>query len=86
MTNAAGGDPRSPEQIAHEAAFTDISDVLLNLEHTIARTKKAIARARKDGGNSNIELALVDALGELERVHKTLMQGTYYADDSLRLI
>ncbi|MCW5945111.1 MAG: hypothetical protein KIT06_04985 [Cryobacterium sp.] len=64
----------------------EISDVLLNLEHTIDRSKKALARVRKAGGDSNVEIALVEALADLQRVHKRLMQDTYYAGDSVRLI
>ncbi|MBX3089855.1 MAG: hypothetical protein KF772_04650 [Cryobacterium sp.] len=77
---------RSPQQIAHENALGEISDVLLNLEHTIDRSKKALARVRKAGGDSNVELALEEALADLQRVHKRLMQDTYYAGDSVRLI
>ncbi len=76
---------RSAEQIAHEKALGEISDVLLNLEHTIARAKKALVRVRKAGDN-NIELALTEAIVDLERSHKRFMQDTYYAGDSLRLI
>lgn len=86
MSTPASSDPRSAEQIAREAAMGEVSDVLLNLEHTIARSKKAIDRSRKSGGNPNVELALADALADLQRVHKRLMQDTYYAGDSLRLI
>lgn len=77
---------RSPEEAAREVALAEVSDVLLNLEHTIARTKKAIATARKSGSATNAELALSDALTDLEKVHKRLMHDTYYAADSLRLI
>jgi hypothetical protein len=86
VSNPASNDPRSAEQIARESAMGEVSDVLLNLEHTIARSKKAIERSRKAGGNPNVELALQDALAELQRIHKRLMQDTYYAGDSLRLI
>jgi len=81
-----GDNQRSPEQIAHERALGEISDVLLNLEHTRARAKKAQATVRKTGGNNNIELALTELIADLERTHKRLMQDTYYAGDSLRLI
>ena len=39
--SAASSNERSPQQVAHENALGEISDVLLNLEHTIARAKKA---------------------------------------------
>jgi len=89
MSNPAGaGAPneRSPQQVAHENALGEISDVLLNLEHTTARAKKALIRVRKAGGDTNVELALVEALDDLRRTHKRLMQDTYYAGDSVRLI
>lgn len=89
MSMPAGGheeNERSAKQIAHEQALGEISDVLLNLEHTISRAKKARTRVRKAGGDNNVELALVDAITDLERSHKRLMQDTYYAGDSLRLI
>lgn len=77
---------RSPEQVAHEHALSEISDVMLNLEHTITRAKKALIRVRKSGGDNNVELALIDLIADLDRNHKRLMQDTYYAGDSLRLI
>lgn len=93
MSTPAGADAggarageRSAEQAAHERALGEISDVLLNLEHTIARAKKAQTRVRKAGGDNNVELALADVVADLERSHKRLMQDTYYAGDSLRLI
>lgn len=82
----AGDNQRSAEQTAHEQALGEISDVLLNLEHTISRAKKALARVRKSGGDHNIELALQDAIADLERSHKRFMQDTYYSGDTLRLI
>lgn len=84
--SAASPNERSPQQVAHEQALGEISDVLLNLEHTMARAKKALARVRKSGGDTNVELALVEALADLQRTHKRLMQDTYYAGDSVRLI
>ncbi|MEP6665566.1 MAG: hypothetical protein ABJA81_03865 [Nocardioidaceae bacterium] len=77
---------RTPEQVARERAAGQVSDVLLNLEHTLARAKKAHKLVAKDGVDSNAELALVDAIRELERVRKRLQQDTYFAGDSLRLI
>lgn len=80
------GDRRSDEQISRERALSEVSDVLLNLEHTIARAKKALIRVRKTGGDHNVELALTEAIADLERSHKRFMQDTYYAGDSVRLI
>jgi hypothetical protein len=86
VSDPAGDNHRSPEEAAREAARAEVSDVLLNLEHTITRAKKALATARKNGSDSNAELALTDAIADLERIHKRLMHDTYYAADSLRLI
>jgi hypothetical protein len=55
MSNPAGAgvpNERSPQQVAHENALGEISDVLLNLEHTTARAKKALIRVRKAGGDT----------------------------------
>lgn len=84
--SAASSNERSPQQVAHENTLGEISDVLLNLEHTIARAKKALVRVRKAGGDANVELALTEALDDVQRTHKRLMQYTYYAGDSVRLI
>ncbi|WP_309617298.1 hypothetical protein [Salinibacterium sp.] len=86
MSNPASDNHRSPQQAAHEQALGEVSDVLLNLEHTLARSKKALVRVRKSGGDNNIELALTEMIADLERSHKRFMQDTYYAGDSLRLI
>ena len=79
-------DERSGEQIAHEAALGEVSDVMLNLEHTISRAKKALTRVRKGANVNNVEMALVETIADLEKTHKRLMQDTYYAGDNLRLI
>ncbi len=86
MSNAASNNHRTDDQVTREQALGEISDVLLNLEHTIARAKKALVRVRKGGGDNNIEFALVEAIADLERTHKRFMQDTYYAGDSVRLI
>lgn len=40
----------------------------------------------KDGADGNAELALGEAIRDLERVRKRLQQDTYFAGDSLRLL
>lgn len=77
---------RSVQQAALESAAGHVSDVLLNLEHTLARAKKAQRLIAKDGVDTNAELALGQAIKDLERVRKRLQQDTYFAGDSLRLI
>lgn len=57
LSSPGSNDRRTPEQIARESAMGEVSDVLLNLEHTIARSKKAIERSRTSGGNPNVERA-----------------------------
>ncbi|MEJ7629685.1 MAG: hypothetical protein WKF54_08850 [Nocardioidaceae bacterium] len=77
---------RSVEQVALESAAGHVSDVLLNLEHTLARAKKAHRLVAKEGVDTNAELALGQAIKDLERVRKRLQQDTYFAGDSLRLL
>lgn len=69
-----------------EDAMGEVSAVLLNLEHTIARAKKGLIKVRKAGGDANVELALQVAITELAKQHKRLMQDTYYAGDAIRLL
>jgi hypothetical protein len=83
---SAAADDRTPAEVAREQALGEISDVLLNLEHTLARAKKALQRVRKSGGDHNVELALTELIADLERNHKRFMHDTYYAGDTLRLI
>lgn len=77
---------RSPEQLAEERAAAQVSDVLLTLEHALARARKGLAAVRKDGVDRNAELALGDTVKELDRLRKRLLQDTYFAGDSVRLI
>lgn len=59
---------------------------LANLEHTLARVKRAQKVVAKDGVDGNAELALGEAIRDLGRVRKRLQQDTYFAGDSLRLL
>ncbi|MGI9003534.1 MAG: hypothetical protein ACR2GH_18085 [Pseudonocardia sp.] len=77
---------RSLEQIAQEQAMAEVSDVLLNLEHTIARARKARRRLGGTPSQHNAGLALDDALKALESVRKRLQKDTYFSGDELRLI
>jgi predicted O-methyltransferase YrrM len=76
---------RSAHQVARERAAAEVSDVLLNLEHALARAKKARAVVAQDGADVNAELALGDTVKELERLRKRLTQDTYFAS-GMRLI
>lgn len=77
---------RDPEQVARERAAAEVSDVLLNLDHTLARARRAQKTVRKDGADSNAELALGTVISELLRVRKRLTQDAVYAGDDLRLM
>ncbi len=79
-------DRSGADSAARERAAGQVSDVLLNLEHTLARAKKAQKVVAKDGVDGNAELALGEAIRDLERVRKRLQQDTYFAGDSLRLL
>jgi hypothetical protein len=79
------GYERTDDQILRERAGTEVSDVLLNLEHTLARARKAHKVVSKDGVDVNAELALTQLITELDRLRKRFTQDTYYAVDT-RLI
>ena len=79
-------DGRSPDQVAMERSAQKVSDVLLNLEHSIAAAKKALKVVHKDGVDTNAELALTALIPDLERTRKRLQQDTYFAGDNLRLL
>lgn len=70
---------RSEDQALRERAAGQVSDVMLNLEWTIASAKKGHKIVAKDGVDHNAELALAELAKELERLRKRLMQDTYFA-------
>lgn len=77
---------RDPEQVARERAAAEVSDVLLNLDHTLARARRAYKTVVKDGVDPNAELALAAVIVELQRTRKRLTQDAVYAGDDLRLM
>lgn len=77
---------RTGEEVARERAMGEVSDVLLNLEHTITRARRARKVVTKDGADRNAELALEEVIGELDRLRKRLLQDTYFAGDKVRLL
>ena len=79
-------DGRTPEQVAMERSAQKVSDVLLNLEHSIVAAKKALKVVEKDGVDTNAQHALKELIPQLERSRKRLQQDTYFAGDNLRLI
>lgn len=66
--------------------MAEVSDVLLNLEHTISRARKARRKLGGAASQHNVSLALDDALKALESVRKRLQKDTYFSGDELRLI
>jgi hypothetical protein len=77
---------RTAQQVAHERAMGEVSDVLLNVEHALSRARKAHRVVAKLGDEPNCEVALASAVKDLDALRKRLMQDTYYAGDALRLI
>ncbi|OLL16055.1 hypothetical protein BKE56_028155 [Rhodococcus sp. M8] len=73
-------------QAAHEHAMSEVSDVLVNIEHTIARAKKAKKRLGDSAEEHNAQLALADALKNLERIRTRLQKDAYFGGDELRLV
>lgn len=83
---APAHDPRSVTQAAHELAMSEVSDVLVNVEYAIARAKKAKKRLGDSAEEHNTQLALADALKNLERVRIRLQKDAYFGGDDLRLV
>lgn len=79
-------DPRSDTQAAHERAMSEVSDVLVNIEHSIGRVRKARKRLGDGPEEHNAQLALADALKTLEQTRQRLQKDTYFAGDELRLV
>ncbi len=77
---------RDAEQLAHEQAMAEVSDVLLNLEHTLARARKARRRLGATAAEHNSRLALDDAIVSLDAARKRLQKDAYFSGDELRLI
>lgn len=77
---------RTAEQVVQERAMGEVSDVLLNLDHALARAKKARRIVTKDGADRNAALALGDLIAQLEKLRKRFMQDTYFAGDNVRLL
>lgn len=69
------------DQVVRERAAQQVSDVLLNIEYAVARARKGHRVVAKDGVDINAELALADAVKDLERIRKRLMRDTYFAAD-----
>jgi hypothetical protein len=79
-------DPRSEAQAAHERAMSEVSDVLINVEHALARAKKAKKRLGASPEESNALLALGDAIKSLEQVRTRLQKDAFFAGNEMRLV
>lgn len=78
---------RSPDQVARERAAGEVSDVLLNLDHTLTRARRAQKTVTKDGAEPNAALALGTLIHDLQRIRKRFLQEAVYAStDELRLM
>lgn len=77
---------RSPEQVAHEAAMTEIAETLANVEQAIRRAERGRKAVAVLGRDRNAELALKIAVEQLQAVHRTLFQEGYFSGDQQRLI
>lgn len=77
---------RDPLQVARKRAAAEVSDVLLNLDHTLARARRAQRTVSKDAVDRNAELALEVLVSDLQRVRKRLTQDAVYGGDDLRLM
>jgi hypothetical protein len=73
------GYQRSEEQVLRERAAEAVSDVLLNLEHTVDCARRGVKVVARDGVDVNAELALNDLIKELTRLRKRFTQDTLYA-------
>lgn len=82
----AGSDPRTQAQATHERAMSEVSDVMLNVEHALDRAKKAKKRLGGSAEEHNVQLALAAAIDDLEKVLKGLQRDAYFAGDELRLM
>lgn len=79
-------DERTSEELSHEQAMGEVSDVMVNLEHAIDRARQALKRVSKAGDQPNIQLALADLTKDLDRIRRRLTKDTYFADDTYRLL
>jgi len=66
--------------------MNEVADVLLNVEHAIARAKKAAKRLGDSAEEHNAKLALSQALERLEAARRGLQRDAYFAGAELRLI
>lgn len=78
--------PLHEDNEARERAFEQVADVLLTVEHSLARARKAHRALQKSGADRNAELAMGDAVASLERTRKRLQQDALLAGNEVRLL
>jgi len=82
----ASPEERSPEQIAHETAMSEVAETLMNIEQAQRRADRARRQVALLGRDPNVEQALTAALAALEQTHRTLFQDAYFGGDQQRLV
>ncbi len=72
-------DQMSAQQRAEEEAALEVSNTLTNLDHALARARRAHAALQKSGIDPNAEHALADLVESLQSQRKRFVQQAYYA-------
>lgn len=62
-----------------EAQSGEVERVLLHISDARERTRRAVARVEKEGGEEHVIEALRQTDEGLANLHRRLTQGTYYA-------
>lgn len=70
-------DDRTPSQVAHERAMTEVSETLMNVEQAIRRTKRAQAEVARIGYDGGAREALDVVLQDLVKARDRLFQASY---------
>lgn len=72
-------DDRTPAQIAHESAMTEVAETLANIEQAIRRTQKALAAVASKAHRSPARPALETALAQLTATRDALFRSAYFS-------
>lgn len=75
--SGAVSDDRTPLQVAHERAMTEVSETLMNVEQAIRRTQRAQAEVARIGYTGGAREALDVVLQELIIARDRLFQASY---------
>lgn len=70
---------RTPEQAADEAAFGQVNETIVNIEHAVRRAEKAHKKLVRQGTHPGHIKAIETAIAELKATRKKLTQSTYFA-------